>query len=320
MSSPNPTDSEVIIRVSNLKKQFEVGFRRRRVQAVKGISFEVRKGRSFGFLGPNGSGKTTTIKMVTGLIFPSAGELSVLGGPPSVAAARQRFGFLPENPSFHDHLTGREVCNFAGQLKGLRGSAVAIETQRVLETVKLAYAADLQTRRYSKGMVQRLGIAQALVGDPELVILDEPTSGLDPTGRRDVKDLIQRLRAAGKTLFFSTHIIADVEEICDDVVVMMRGEVVRAGSVDQLMAGEAEEFEVVASGVPADFPGREAGRLVGGAIAFHRASHDEARELATALWQAGARVNSLQARRRNLETIFLEEVAKLPPHERLMGD
>ncbi|MDA4132474.1 MAG: ABC transporter ATP-binding protein, partial [Thaumarchaeota archaeon] len=279
---------------------------------LRGIDLTVPTRSCFGFLGPNGAGKTTTIKTIMGLIFPTNGSVLLLGKPPTSAATRVNVGYLPENPSFHDHLTGREALRFSCALLKMPKSTHAERTEAVLDLVKIRYAGDLQVRRYSKGMTQRLGIAQALLHNPELVILDEPMSGLDPLGRRDVKDLIVQLHSKGHTVFFSTHIISDVEEICDHVAIVVGGKVTRAGPVAEMLAKEQQDYEIVARKVPADFP--NTGELRGREVTtFVRQNEALTQELVKSLWAAGAEVLSMTMRRSGLETVFLGEVAKQPP-------
>lgn len=237
--------SRDLIVVEGLRKEFRLGFTMKRVLAVQGISFSVRQGDIFGFLGPNGAGKTTTIKMLTGLIRPSAGGATLFGHPiPSPRAMRQ-IGFLPENPYIYPYLTPTEFVEMCGRLSGLSGKAVRDRSRQVLDRVGILYAADRPARRLSKGMLQRTGLAAALVSDPELLILDEPMSGLDPVGRKEVKDLIVEERAQGRTIFFSTHILSDVETLCDDVVILRRGEIVVRGRLDELLRHEAKRTTIV---------------------------------------------------------------------------
>ena len=199
------------------------------------VSFDVNDGEIFGLIGPNGAGKTTTIKMLTGLIAPSGGSATVFGHAIPSAKAMERVGFMPENPYVYPYLTPTEFVEMCGRLSGLRGRAVRERTARVLEQVGTAYAADRPVGRLSKGMLQRAGLAAALVADPELLILDEPMSGLDPVGRKDVRDLILEERARGKTVFFSTHILSDVETLCDYVTILRQGNVVVSGKLSDLL-------------------------------------------------------------------------------------
>jgi len=238
-------DRERLIDVRGLEKTFKIGFlERKSVAAVKGVSFDVRRGEIFGFLGPNGAGKTTTIKMLTGLIAPSGGEAFLFGKPVPTPASRERLGFLPENPYVYPYLTPREFVELSGKLSGMSGKTLRSRTIQVLEQVKIAYAADRQVRRLSKGMLQRAGIAAALVADPEMLILDEPMSGLDPVGRKEVKDLMFAERDRGRTIFFSTHILGDVEAMCDRVAILREGKVVVSGALRSLLRGDVIRTEI----------------------------------------------------------------------------
>jgi ABC-2 type transport system ATP-binding protein len=307
---PEKANFDPIVVVKDLHKTYKLGFARRRIfKALDGVSFSIRKGSIAGFLGPNGAGKTTTIKILTGLIFPTSGHVSILGSSPATAAMRHRLGYLPENPSFHDHLTGREALGFACDLLGVPKSFARSRVDEALAKVQLSKAADLQVRRYSKGMTQRLGIAQALVHDPELLILDEPMSGLDPIGRRDVKDLLRDLAAKGKTLFFSTHIVADVEDICDRVSMISQGRIVRDSAVQDLLGPGAHEMEVVATQVPAEYAPR-ARLMTTGIYCFTVADLDAAQNLVQELWQVKAKVLSMGVKRYRLEDFFLKELGK----------
>jgi ABC-2 type transport system ATP-binding protein len=226
------------------------------VQAVKGISFRVQRGDIFGFLGPNGAGKTTTIKMLTGLIAPSGGSARVFGDRIPSPRARQKMGFLPENPYVYPYLTPREFVEMCGRLSGLGARAVRDRARSVLSQVGILYAADRPVRRLSKGMLQRTGLAAALVSDPELLILDEPMSGLDPVGRKEVKDLILDERKRGRTIFFSTHILSDVEVMCDEVTILRRGEVVVSGKLSDLLRREVQRTDIGVQGADEAFEAR----------------------------------------------------------------
>ncbi len=247
--SPTPAVSSAdapLIDVRNLRKTFKLGFfRKKTVEAVKGVSFEVRRGEIFGFLGPNGSGKTTTIKMLTGLIQPTGGEAYLFGKKVPSAEARASIGFLPENPYVYPYLTPREFVELCGALSGLRGQKLRRRSEEVLDKTGVLYAADRQVRRLSKGMLQRTGLAAALVTDPQMLILDEPMSGLDPVGRKEVRDLIHAEREAGRTIFFSTHILADVEAMCDRVSILRKGEAVVSGELRTLLKADVQRTEVV---------------------------------------------------------------------------
>lgn len=235
-----------VVQIENIHKVFRVGFWGRRVTAVDELSLDVRRGEIYGFLGPNGAGKTTTIKMLMGLIYPSRGTARLFGRPIGDQAAKAKVGFLPESPYFYDYLTSREFLRFYGHLFGLLGVTLDKRIDELLELVGMTHARDLQLRKFSKGMLQRVGIAQALINDPELVILDEPMSGLDPIGRKEVRDLIVRLKESGKTVMFSSHILHDAELLCDRVAMIMKGKLVACGQVSELIDhGTTQEVEMV---------------------------------------------------------------------------
>jgi ABC-2 type transport system ATP-binding protein len=238
-----------LIRARGLRKTFRTGLLMRRVEALCGIDLEVASGEIFGFIGPNGSGKTTTIKLLTGLILPTAGEAWIRGIPIGDPRSRARLGFLPEGTYFHEYLTGREFLEFHARLLGLRRAERAPQIDALLARVGLAEAAERRIRRYSKGMRQRIGLAQALLCDPELLILDEPMSGLDPIGRREVRELLLELRDAGKTIFFTSHILADAELICDRVAVIAGGRILQHGYLDELLGEEVQGVDLVVEGI-----------------------------------------------------------------------
>lgn len=246
--SRSPHMTQDLIVVDGLQKSFQLGLTRKHVQAVRGVSFRVKEGEIFGFLGPNGAGKTTTIKMLTGLIRPSAGTARLFDHPIPSPVAMKDIGFLPENPYIYPFLTPTEFVEMCGQLSGLRGKALRDRTRHVLERTGVLYAADRPARRLSKGMLQRTALAAALVADPRLLILDEPMSGLDPIGRKEVKDLIVDERAQGRTIFFSTHILGDVETLCDRVTIMRMGKIVVRGKLDELLRSGSQSAGVVAGG------------------------------------------------------------------------
>jgi ABC-2 type transport system ATP-binding protein len=241
MASP-----ETVVKIDALSKVFNLGFWGRRVTAVDGLSLEVRRGEVFGFLGPNGAGKTTTLKILMGLIYPTSGATWIFGRPVGDSFAKAKVGFLPESPYFYDYLTGREFLKFYGHLFGLWGKTLDTRIDELLGLVGMAHARDLQLRKFSKGMLQRVGIAQALINDPELVVLDEPMSGLDPVGRKEVRDLILRLKESGKTILFSSHILHDAELLCDRVAMILKGRLVASGHVSELIdQGTTHSVELV---------------------------------------------------------------------------
>src|SRR6185369_12786169 len=241
--------TEALIRVEALHKEFRLGLLRKRVAAVRGVSFEVESGDIFVFLGPNGAGKTTTIKMLTGLIAPTGGSATIFGEAVPSPHAMRRVGFLPENPYIYPYLTPTEFVELCARLSGLSSRAARDRSRTVLDQVGILYAADRPVGRLSKGMLQRTGLAAALVADPELLILDEPMSGLDPVGRKEVRDIIVEERRRGRTIFFSTHILNDVETLCDRVTIIRAGEVVVSGALRELLNRQRFHTEVVWSGV-----------------------------------------------------------------------
>ena len=234
------------VETSALTKDYRAGFwRNRSPRALDRLDLAIEPGEIFGLIGPNGAGKTTTLKLLLRFIFPTSGHASVLGRPVSDLHSHARLGYLPENPSFYDHLTAMEFMQYAGWLAGLDSKTRRLRAGEMLDRVGLTEAAGRPLRKFSKGMVQRLGIAQALVHDPELLILDEPMSGLDPLGRRQVRDLILDLRRQGKTVLFSTHILADAETLCDRVAILDRGRIRGLGSLRQILGSASSATELI---------------------------------------------------------------------------
>lgn len=300
-----------LIEVTNLRKTFVSGIlRRKRVEAVQGVSFDVAQGEIFGFLGPNGAGKTTTIKMLTGLIAPSSGSATLFGEALPSAKARKKVGFLPENPYVYPYLTPREFVMMCGALSGLSGKPLRSRTDTVLSQTGILYAGDRQVRHLSKGMLQRTGLAAALVADPEMLILDEPMSGLDPVGRKEVRDLIFRERDQGRTIFFSTHILSDVEAMCDRVTILRQGKVVVSGEIRKLLRGDVLHTDVTLSDVSdalrAHF--RESGiELVErpGVVVAHVLGSSKIDQLLRDALDRGAHVVEVTPRRETLEDLFM---------------
>ncbi|MBX9657111.1 MAG: ABC transporter ATP-binding protein [Nitrospiraceae bacterium] len=308
-----------VVQIENIRKVFRVGFWGRRVTAVDQLSLEVRRGEVFGFLGPNGAGKTTTIKMLMGLIYPTSGQARIFGHAVGDPAAKAKLGFLPESPYFYDYLTSREFLNFYGHLFGLWGGSLDRRVDELLELVGMSHAKDLQLRKFSKGMLQRVGIAQALINDPELVVLDEPMSGLDPIGRKEVRDLIFRLKESGKTVMFSSHILHDAELLCDRVAMIMKGRLVACGQVSELIQqGTTHEVEMVVDRLSPE--GLEHLRvlatkvMVSGerviAVLSSQRQVDEALEVIRA---AHAKLVSLTPHKASLEDLFIREAKGVQP-------
>ena len=238
------------VRIRNLRKTFRLGFIPRSREILKGIDVSVDEGEIFGYLGPNGAGKTTTIKCLLDLIHPDAGTIEILGRPASSPRSRAALGFLPENPYFYDYLTAREFLAFTADLFGLGRDAKAERIARLLKLVGLERAADLPLRKYSRGMLQRAGLAQALINDPKLVVLDEPLGGMDPLGRKEIRDIIVRFRDEGRTVFFTSHILQDIEMICDRVAIIVGGRIVKEGGLRDLVSERVLFTEVTVSGLP----------------------------------------------------------------------
>jgi len=237
------------IEILGLSKTYMIGFWRKRPKcALHPLQLTVEEGEIFGFLGPNGAGKTTTLKLLMGLVSPSAGSARILGHDWLDPEIKAQIGFLPEQPYFYDHLTAHELLEYYGQLSGVPAKNRKRRVEEVLHQVGLRDIRGVQLRKFSKGMLQRIGIAQAILHDPRLVFFDEPMSGLDPMGRREVRDLMEQLKAAGKTVFFSTHILSDAEALCDRVAIIHRGELRGVGAVAELTSGVQGKVEVIWQG------------------------------------------------------------------------
>lgn len=236
--------SDVVIQATNLSKELTSSLLRRKVRILSGLNLSVPAGETFGLIGPNGAGKTTSIKLMLGLLRPTKGNVEILGMPAGDKRALSQLGYLPENPYFYSHLTGREFLGFAGQLFGIDSKERTDRSRELLELVGLTNSADTQMRKYSKGMLQRLGIAQSLINRPKLIFWDEPMSGLDPIGRRDVRQILFNLKEKGTTIFFNSHLLPDVNEVCDRVGVMSGGRLLVQKEVRQIsQAGNYKDLE-----------------------------------------------------------------------------
>ena len=302
-----------MVRVEDVTKDVWPGFGVRRKRVLHGISFSVREGEIFGFVGPNGAGKTTTLKILMGLIRATSGCARVLDHDVSETAFRRHVGFLPENPYFYDYLTGRETLDFYAVLCGLSREQRATRVAELLAQVGLAHAAGARIRTYSKGMQQRLGIAQALVHDPDVVFLDEPMSGLDPIGRKEVRDLILRLRDRGKTVFMNTHILHDVELVCDRVAIIVGGRIRYEGAIQDFMEAGERQTDVLIAGMPAhvgpELEERFEAQLRGiGDRVELRVPEKHVDAALALLLGAGAQVVSVSPHRASLERIFMNAV------------
>ncbi|HZN02281.1 MAG TPA: ABC transporter ATP-binding protein, partial [Candidatus Polarisedimenticolia bacterium] len=298
-----------VLTLEGVAKSYRTHLSLRKYWILKDLSFEVHPGEIFGFIGTNGAGKTTTIKLVLGLLFPDSGTIRLCGEDPARPEARRRVGFLPENPYFHDYLTGAEFLDFHARLHGFRQPERRKRVGELLERVGLTNRADRALRLYSKGMLQRIGLAQALLHDPDVVILDEPMSGLDPIGRRDVRDLILELKRRGRTVFFSTHILSDTETICDRVGMLVRGRLAAIGTVEELVRGEVESWEVtLAWPGPGNPPIGQVLSRRDDRVLLQVGSQADLHRLVASLNGGGARLVAVSPARRSLEDLLVKEV------------
>jgi ABC-2 type transport system ATP-binding protein len=300
--------SEVQLQISDLCKTFHPGLFERAVEVLKGLDLEVMKGEIFGFLGPNGAGKTTTIKAITGLVIPDRGEILIGGHPHDSMEAKRLIGFMAESPYLYNHLTGREYLRFSAELLGMDRGEIDDRVESVLGQVSMVGKADRKMRTFSKGMLQRIALGQALLGEPELLILDEPMSGLDPIGRRDVRDIILAEREAGVTVFFSSHIIPDVETVCDRVATVIDGSIRGIGAVRDLLAREVESYEVTFTGLD---PRKVATPLLavhtGSDAAWVQVGTDQRDDLIRELSDRGARLVGLMPVQNTLEDLLMQQ-------------
>ena len=298
------------IEILGLEKNYSVGFLRKRERcALRPLNLKVEEGEIFGYLGPNGAGKTTTLKLLMGLIFPTAGTARILGHEISDPRMKIQIGYLPEQPYFYDYLTAPELLEYYAQLSGVPAQGRSKKILELLERVGLPDVGRLQLRKFSKGMLQRVGIAQAILHDPKVVFLDEPMSGLDPMGRREVRDLIQSLKDQGKTVFFSTHILSDAESLCDRVAVLHKGELRAVGAVSELTASAGHNVEVTWQGprFPAISSLSSEWRMTGDTIraVLPESALDHALEIVR---NGHARLISVTPMRMTLEQYFMEQL------------
>jgi ABC-2 type transport system ATP-binding protein len=310
-----------VVQVENVVKDFRIGMGLRRKRVLHGISFRVRPGEIFGFVGPNGAGKTTTLKLLMGLIHATSGRARILGHDVRESSFRRHVGFLPENPWFYDYLTGREFLDFYARVSGVPRSHRRERIEMLLDWVGLTAAGGARLRTYSKGMLQRIGVAQALVHDPSAVFLDEPMSGLDPIGRIEIRDLILRLRGEGKTVFMNTHILSDVETICDSVAIIVRGRIRYQGRIDEFLTASDHDASLVLAQVRPELARRLevvfGARLRGLTDRIEvRVPEKRASDVLRAALDGGAQVVSLTPQRTSLEKLFMSAVEKVEEGER----
>jgi ABC-2 type transport system ATP-binding protein len=282
--------TDAAVEVEALTKVFSIRFRRQSIVAVRDLNLRVEPGEVYGLLGPNGSGKSTTLKIILGLVSPTRGRTQIFGRDSSVVATREAVGFLPENPYFYKFLTGAETLRFFGKLCGLSGSELKDRVQELLDLVGLTEARNQRLSTYSKGMLQRIGLAQALINEPKLVVLDEPTAGVDPAGSRDIRNLIIDLKKRGVTVLLSSHLLGQVQEICDRVGILAKGALVREGPLEELTAVE-DRTELV----------------------LENASDKFLKEIEKLAAKSKAKVIERRTSRTTLERLFLDATSDQPP-------
>lgn len=308
----------VVISTRNLSKIYRTGFwKTKTFCGLDRLNLEVRENEIFGYLGPNGAGKSTTLKLLMSLIYPSTGDAEVLGKSVYDISTRSQIGFLPEHPYFYEYLTAEEFLGFMARIFGYSSSIVRDKVEYFLKLVDVFHARKIQLRKFSKGMIQRVGIAQALLNDPKVIFLDEPMSGLDPIGRREVRDLILRLKKEGRTVFFSTHILNDVETLCDRVAILNRGQLVGTGSFSQLVSQEVKHLELVISGIGLTAVRQMAGPQVpvhesGATLRLELDHHAPMAALVERVEKAGGKIISLNPVRQTMEDYFLKLVSESP--------
>ncbi|MCX7945293.1 MAG: ABC transporter ATP-binding protein [Deltaproteobacteria bacterium] len=301
-----------ILEIRGLSKTFRAGFWLRKVRALRDVSLTVRENEIYGFLGPNGAGKTTTIKTILGLIFPDSGKITIMGKDYRDISTRRYIGYAPEQPYFYEYLTAYEFMKFYGSLFSIPSSELKRRIPMLLDMVGLGGKESLQLRKFSKGMLQRIGLAQALINDPKFLILDEPMSGLDPIGRREIRDLILALKKSGKTVFFSTHILSDVEMICDKVAIIIEGEIRKEASLSELLSIDYNEVEVVFKGgnksIKDDL--KKIGLLMKDIddTCYMLVSKSDISKTVDVIRLGGGDILSIIPKRRTLEDIFIKEI------------
>jgi ABC-2 type transport system ATP-binding protein len=304
--------------IEGLTKDFLVGFwRKRPVRALDNLDLSVEKGEVFGFLGPNGAGKTTTLKILMNLLHPTSGRAWILDEPVDSVSMHQRIGFLPENPYFYDYLTARELLAYVARLFGISRQVLDRKVSELLEMVGLGSSGDTQLRKFSKGMIQRIGIAQALVNDPEVVFLDEPMSGLDPLGRREVRQVVASLKSQGVTVFFSSHILPDVEALCDRVAIMNRGRLQAAGALNEILKMKIEGHEVILAGADRAVAAGlsrmcEQMTSLGDRLCLRAATSAQVESIVGCALSNGAVLISVNPIRPSLEDYFFREISSGP--------
>ena len=306
-------ENRQVVCVDQVVKDFRPGFGLKRKRVLHGVTFEVQRGEIFGFVGPNGAGKTTTLKILMGLIRPTEGKASILGRDVAESEFRDQIGFLPENPYFYPFLTAREILHFYARLCAVPSNRRAERVDELLDVVNLSHAADARLQTFSKGMLQRVGVAQALVHDPEIVFMDEPMSGLDPIGRKEIRDVILALRASGKTVFMTTHILTDVEMICDRVAIIVKGAIRHQGRIEDFLSDGALSTEILLAQLPPETATQLEEeysvemRGVGERVEL-TVSPKNVGDVLEKVLRVGAQVVSVTPHRHSLEEVFLTAV------------
>ena len=298
------------LEIINLKKSFKSNFLIKQFHILKNINLSVDKGDIYGFLGPNGAGKTTTIKCILGIIFPDAGEINLLGKPASAMESKSKLGFLPEHPYFYDYLTPVELLTFTGQLFAIPKDRLKERTLQLIELVGMKGKEHIKLKKFSKGMIQRIGLAQSLIHDPELLILDEPFSGLDPIGRKELRDIILSLKDNGKTIFFSSHILQDMELIVDKVGIILEGETRKEGKLSELISRSVHNYEIVFTGMEEqalkennlDFSLRDRSFIA------RAETNEETNRIIGLISRGNGKILSVTPAKMTLEDIFLKEI------------
>jgi ABC-2 type transport system ATP-binding protein len=310
------SETDTLVEIRGLAKTFEVGFFRKKVEAVRGVDFEVKQGEIFGVLGPNGAGKTTTIKMLLRLVFPTSGRVRLFGSDRPGPNEMRRLGYLPENPYVYQYLRAHEFLDLCGRLCGMSAVDRKKRSDEVIAKVGLAHATDRPIGKFSKGMTQRIGLAQALLHDPELLILDEPMSGLDPIGRKEVRDLVVEEKKRGKTILFTSHILTDVETLCDRVAIVNRGKITAYGALDTLLKPEVRRTEIELEGTTEALDAELV--ALGAKIAGHQRGativivegEDARGPVVERAVRAGAKIRALAEQRETLEDLFVRDALK----------